>query len=170
MEGFPVGLIEAQSIGLPAIGLKVCTGVNELIIDNQNGFLADYNIKDFANKIEILIKDADLRNKMAVKAIELSSKYNKDNFEKSWIELINKVINGENLKWNTNSNNKHDMNYDILPIKKLLENPRNYKKKIYWLFSLRNIRKGLYKEKILTIFGINFVLGRSYIKKIKLGD
>ena len=46
MEGFPVGLIEAQSVGLPTVGLEKCSGVNELIIHEKNGFLTKHNTKE----------------------------------------------------------------------------------------------------------------------------
>lgn len=40
-EGFPNALAEALSTGTPAIGFASCPGVNELIIDGENGLLVD---------------------------------------------------------------------------------------------------------------------------------
>lgn len=49
-EGFGIGLAEALSMGLPSIGLKGCSGVNELIIDGYNGFLCDKKNRGFFRK------------------------------------------------------------------------------------------------------------------------
>ena len=37
-EGFGLSLAEAMSMGLPAVGYKSCSAVNELIVDGKNGF------------------------------------------------------------------------------------------------------------------------------------
>lgn len=38
-EGFGLSLAEAMSMGLPAVGYKSCSAVNELIVDGKNGFV-----------------------------------------------------------------------------------------------------------------------------------
>lgn len=53
-EGFSLGLTEALATGLPCIGFKNASGVNELIENNRNGFLCD-NMADFKNKLSLLI-------------------------------------------------------------------------------------------------------------------
>ena len=40
-EGFGLALGEAMSMGLPAVGYKSCSAVNELIKDGENGYLCD---------------------------------------------------------------------------------------------------------------------------------
>ena len=35
-EGFPIGLLESQSVGLPTIGLQECSGVNQLVVNKDN--------------------------------------------------------------------------------------------------------------------------------------
>ena len=60
-EGFPLALTEAMAIGLPCVGLKTTSAVNELIIDGYNGFLSDNNEYDFAQKLKRLMDDPQLR-------------------------------------------------------------------------------------------------------------
>ncbi|WP_294330623.1 glycosyltransferase [uncultured Chryseobacterium sp.] len=62
-EGFPLALTEAVSSGLPALGFSACSGVNELIDHNQNGFLAK-DATELTMYLEKLINDADLRSEM----------------------------------------------------------------------------------------------------------
>ena len=38
-EGFPNALVEAFREGLPAIGLRSTSGVNQLIVDKKNGLV-----------------------------------------------------------------------------------------------------------------------------------
>lgn len=92
-EGFSLGLIEALSVGLPAIGLKGCTGVNEQIIDGVNGFLTDLDEKEYAQKIELLINDKALRRQMSANAVQSCKKYDKKRIWQMWLDLIKGIFN-----------------------------------------------------------------------------
>lgn len=50
-EGFGMSLAEGMSMGLTAIGYKICSGVNELITDG---------VDDFSNKLRKLMADRAL--------------------------------------------------------------------------------------------------------------
>jgi len=52
-EGFSLSVLEAASCGLPIISTKV-SGSDELIVNNENGFLVDRNIDNIAEAILIL--------------------------------------------------------------------------------------------------------------------
>ena len=97
-EGFGLGLAEALSVGLPSVGLKECSGVNELIIDNYNGFLTDKKEKEFAQKMEILITDKNLRSKMSKNAIASVEKYKPEEVSSKWVEIINSILKKEENK------------------------------------------------------------------------
>jgi glycosyltransferase involved in cell wall biosynthesis len=60
-EGFGLALAEAMSVGLPVIGYRSCSAVNELILDGENGFLCADGISDLADKLDMLMSDKNLR-------------------------------------------------------------------------------------------------------------
>ena len=88
----PLALIEAMAAGLPAVGYKSCPSVNELIIDGYNGFLCEDGINDFAEKLQILMSDLELRKKMGNNARETMKKFAPEKIWNQWELLINKVI------------------------------------------------------------------------------
>ena len=59
-EGTPVALIQAQMAGIPVLATNVGSA-SEVMINGQSGFCLKYSAKDFADKIELLSKSADLR-------------------------------------------------------------------------------------------------------------
>lgn len=64
-EGLPVSVIEAMASGLPCIVSDI-RGNNDLVKENENGFLyTPLNISDFADGINSLAKNEDLRNSLA---------------------------------------------------------------------------------------------------------
>lgn len=91
-EGFGLSLAEAMSMGLPAIGYKSCSAVNELIIDGKNGFLCEEGMDDFANKLARLMSDKQLRIKMGKSAHEMMKEYAPDKIWDQWEMLMRKVI------------------------------------------------------------------------------
>lgn len=54
-------ICEAASAGTPTLTLKGY-GASERITDNKNGFLSNYNVKDFSNRIYQIIQDKTLYN------------------------------------------------------------------------------------------------------------
>lgn len=95
-EGMPLALIEAMSVGLPAIGYKSCPSVNELIIDGYNGFLCDDGIDDFAEKMKILMQDEQLRKMMGENARESMKQFTPEKIWNQWEFLIKEVIKTTN--------------------------------------------------------------------------
>ncbi|MCY9546995.1 glycosyltransferase family 4 protein [Lysinibacillus xylanilyticus] len=63
-EGLPISIIEAMRAGLPIIATNV-GGVNELVSDNESGFLINRDDKDLLKKrLKQLLMDESLRQKM----------------------------------------------------------------------------------------------------------
>lgn len=92
IEGFSLSLTEAMAAGLPAIGYKSCPSVNELIIDGYNGFLCEDGIDDFAEKLKILMQDAELRKKMGQNAHESMKKFAPEKVWDQWNRLIKEIL------------------------------------------------------------------------------
>lgn len=88
-----MALTEAMSVGLPAIGYKSAAAVNELIENNETGFLVNDGIEDFADKLNILIKDKDLRIKFGKNAVIAMQKYSPKLVYDKWEIEINTILN-----------------------------------------------------------------------------
>ncbi len=90
-EGFPLALTEAMSVGLPSVGFKTCSGVNELIDHEKNGYLAD-NEGMMQMFIENLINDKGLRKEMGIMAHNKVEEYTEEAVFNKWLEFIEKFI------------------------------------------------------------------------------
>ncbi len=86
-EGFPLALVEAMAVGLPCLGLRSCCGVNELIIDRYNGFLAD-NEKDLSSYLDLLMGDSQLRQTLGQNGYKDSKQYNLTRIMDEWERLL----------------------------------------------------------------------------------
>lgn len=91
-EGFPLGLSEALAAGLPCIGLKTATGINELIVDRENGLLTEPHIIDIARKLTELMNNQPLRIKYGQNARESMKKYSEEMFFAKWDALIEDAL------------------------------------------------------------------------------
>lgn len=87
-EGFPMALTEAMSAGLPCVGYVSCSGVNQLIIDGENGFLAEDSISDFSSKLNLLMQDDVLCKIMGANARFSMEKYSEEIVLDCWVSLI----------------------------------------------------------------------------------
>ncbi|MDO5812882.1 MAG: glycosyltransferase family 4 protein [Bacillota bacterium] len=91
-EGLPLVLLEAQTHNLPIVSFDCHTGPSEIITDSVNGFLIDNgNIKEMANKINLLIKDETLRCEFSNNATINIYKFEKKQIIEKWFNLIEKV-------------------------------------------------------------------------------
>ena len=64
-EGTPVALIQAQLAGLPVITTDVGSS-SEVIVDEKSGFCMKYSASEFANRIEVLAKNPEMRTSFSV--------------------------------------------------------------------------------------------------------
>jgi glycosyltransferase involved in cell wall biosynthesis len=79
-----------MSIGLPSIGFSTCSGVNELIKHNQNGFLA-LDDREMALHLEQLIMDSSLRSRLGVQSNLAMKEYSFEHMAKGWLNLVETV-------------------------------------------------------------------------------
>ena len=91
-EGWPLVLGESMSMGIPTIGLKECDGVNEIIRHGENGLLCENSVIDFKEKLEILMNNAELRQKYGLAGQNDMKNYTSDIIWGKWKELINSLI------------------------------------------------------------------------------
>lgn len=91
-EGFPLSLGEAMSSGLPAIGLKKCPAVNELIINGENGFLCDNTPYSMALSLEKLMCNEKLMSEMGYAAKEHMKQFSPNKVWNMWDSLIKTTL------------------------------------------------------------------------------
>ncbi len=91
-EACSVAILEAMLAGLPVVATDV-GGNSELVVENETGFLADVNnADDFANKIERVLCDIDLRKRLGVAGRERVKKYfDVKKMYKEYIDLYERV-------------------------------------------------------------------------------
>jgi glycosyltransferase involved in cell wall biosynthesis len=91
-EGFGLSLGEAMSMGLPAIGYKNCSAVNELIVNGQNGFLCEDGVDDLTAKLKILMSDQQLRIKLGQAARKSMAAYAPEHIWDQWEKLLQESV------------------------------------------------------------------------------
>lgn len=90
-EGFGLALAEAMSLGLPTLGFASCSGVNELIKHNKNGFLAQ-DLEDLKNYLEKLMSDSKLRSELGKNAHLEMVKYSPEKNMKKWSLFLKEFV------------------------------------------------------------------------------
>lgn len=95
-EGMPLTLMEAMSVGVPAIGYKSCLENTNLIVNNKNGFLVEDGIEDLANKLRVLMKNKNLRKDFGINGKKSIEKFSPDRVWDEWENIIIKLISKNN--------------------------------------------------------------------------
>jgi len=92
-EGLPVALLEAAAMELPIIS-TLHTGIPEGVLNGQSGFLtAEHDIDALACKLELLVKDVDLRRHMGKVGRQfIQSSFSQDVEIDKLITILNEII------------------------------------------------------------------------------
>jgi colanic acid/amylovoran biosynthesis glycosyltransferase len=91
LEGLPVSLMEAMSLGVVPISTKIPSGVPELITDNETGLFID-SPKDFSDKVKWLIENPADWERLSINAKKhITQNYNADKSTDSWVSLFNEI-------------------------------------------------------------------------------
>ena len=89
MEGFNLSLMEAQSHGMVGVTYDVNYGPNELVVDNENGYVVPFEgIEEMADRLVKLFSDDQLLQEMSDKAYELSYRYSEGEVWQAWQALL----------------------------------------------------------------------------------
>lgn len=94
-EGFSNVLVESMFFSVARLSSKTAGGL-ELIKDNENGLLFEIgDEKDLANKLEKLINDDNLREKLAKNSLNEAKNFSILEIGKRWDNLIKEVLNAK---------------------------------------------------------------------------
>lgn len=90
-EGFGLALGEAMSMGVPAVGYKSCSAVNELIKDGENGYLCDDGIEPLRISMKRLMSNLSIRVSLGERARADMKQYSSEVIWDTWEILISQL-------------------------------------------------------------------------------
>lgn len=97
-EGLPLVLIEAKQHGLPIVSFDCECGPSEIILNNIDGALViDGNISEFANSLEQLMNNEEVRKKYSTNA-QLDLRFNIERIKPMWLQLISRIQDSSNIQ------------------------------------------------------------------------
>lgn len=84
---------EAASQGLPIISTDKCNAANEMIKDGINGYiLPSDTVEGWADRINALLKDEELRRSMAEKSLNIGRQYTLERMIDVHLEIFKKIM------------------------------------------------------------------------------
>ena len=90
-EGFVMVLLEAMFFSNPVVSYNCKTGPKEIVADGKNGFLIEPGeIEKFAEKMEVFMRDAELRRKMGIAGRESASRFSREKVLENWERVLRK--------------------------------------------------------------------------------
>lgn len=92
-EGFGMAMCEAMTVGLPCIGLSGVPAVSEIIENEKNGILTENNPNSYAEALEKLINNVELRKKLGQNAKKSMKNYSAEKVMGMWKTTIKELIN-----------------------------------------------------------------------------
>ena len=93
IEGLPMVLLEAMSLGCAPVSFDIVSGPNEVIVNGKSGFLVeDGDIDGFADKISLLIENEEIRQQIACEAVKVSQDFSIEKIGNRWLSLLNSLI------------------------------------------------------------------------------
>jgi len=91
-ECFPMVLLEAQAAGLPIVSYDCPHGPRNIVTHEVNGLLTPSNeIPDFAEALNSLINNKDLRKSMGEAAKENIKIYDEEHIMQQWVALFTRL-------------------------------------------------------------------------------
>ena len=91
-EAFGMVLLEAMECGLPCISFDL-PGPSEIIKSGEDGFIIEFdNMKEFVDKLKILITDDELRKLYSEKAKENTNRFDISKIADRWKQLYSQIL------------------------------------------------------------------------------
>jgi len=110
-ETFGIVTIEALASGVPVLAIKA-PGAVDILTDDLDGLLVDNDVDKFANALEKIIREPELRERLSKGALKTSENYSIDKISESMLNLYQEVIEIKNSQ----TTEKKNFIKDILSI------------------------------------------------------
>lgn len=95
-EGFPLVLLEAQTMGLPIISYNTPYGPAEIVSDTVDGLIVEYdNMEQFKAKLLQLTSDYDMRDRMSENAREHSREFAPEVIISKWMDKYTQLLSSK---------------------------------------------------------------------------
>jgi len=107
-ETFGIVTIEALASGVPVLAVKA-PGAIDILTDGLDGLLVDNDTEKFADALEKIIRDPELREKLSRGALKTSEKYSIDTISERMLNLYREVIEIKKSKTKYKKNFIKDM-------------------------------------------------------------
>lgn len=92
-EGFSLVMIEAMSVGIPAVAYNCPGGLPYVLKDGETGYLVPMNDEDaFVEKVCMFIENEELRRKMGQAALLEVEQYRMEKMTQRWMELFQELL------------------------------------------------------------------------------
>ncbi|MBP0902467.1 glycosyltransferase [Mariniflexile gromovii] len=89
MEGWGMTLTESLQTGCVAIAMDTFVTLHEIIRNGETGFIIkDMDLRTYSEKVQYLIDNAEIRQKMALNAVKSSYQFKIDTVGKKWVDLF----------------------------------------------------------------------------------
>jgi 1,2-diacylglycerol 3-alpha-glucosyltransferase len=107
-ETFGIVTIEALASGVPVLAVKA-PGAVDILTDGLDGLLVDNDTEKFADALEKIIREPELREKLSKGALKTSEKYSIDTISERMLNLYREVIKIKKSKTKEKKNFIKDM-------------------------------------------------------------
>lgn len=91
-EGLCVSGLEAMACGCPVVSTK-CGGPTDYVKEDENGYLVDFNVSEFADRVVSICENRALREKLSIGALrQIEENYSIDSVKNKWMTVIKQEL------------------------------------------------------------------------------